>query len=332
MNHMCSPVFGEYFNGMKPCILDIEATGLDPSRCKVILMGLLTETDFGVKVTQFLAENHYEEHKVLQATMEFLKDEGIDYIVTFNGLRYDVPFINTRLEANFMIDTCDGDSDRLARLNLYDFDLYRFLRKCSNLPDKLESLSQASCEKYFGISGDRQDTISGRESVALFDEYAVSGNSTIEKIILTHNREDVLQLYKLMKLVSANEYSDILDCDFHAAIAKYGFPIDGGRFTARPSINAKKKMLHITGDQNYDAFAAAYFPDIDRPFTAIFNASTSSFEIDIPISTRGNDCYIDLTIYNLEESFSNDPNCVNNYLIFNPRTINRLVNYTLNRK
>lgn len=312
MNHMCSPLYGEYYNGMKPCVLDIEATGLDPSRCKVILMGLLTETESGVKVTQFLAENHYEEHQVLQATMDFLKDEKIDYIITFNGLRYDVPFINTRLESNFMDD----------RLKLYDFDLYRFLRKCSNLPSKLESLSQASCEKYFGIASNRQDTITGRESVAIFDEYAISGNSTIEKIILTHNREDVLQLYELMKLASQNEYADILDCDFHSAIAKYGFPVYGGRFTVRPSLKLNKKTLHITGDQNYDAFAAAYFPDIDRPWTAIFNATTSSFEIDIPINVRGEDCYIDLKPYHID--MTGDPDYVNGYLILNCRTINVL--------
>lgn len=272
MNHICSPVFGEYYNGMKSCVLDIEATGLDPRTSKVVLMGLLTETDSGVKVTQFLAENHYEEDKVLQATIDFLSEEHIDYLITFNGIRYDVPFINTRLRSLF--------SDK--QINLYDFDLYRFLRKYSVLPKSMESLSQSSVEAHFGIGKDRKDTITGRENIALFNEYSLTGNSTVEKIILTHNREDVLQLYKLMLICSQNEFADILPCDFHSAIAKYGFPACNGRFTLRPEI--KKSQLIINGDQNFDAFSAAYFPDIDNPITATFSETTKSFEIILPLT------------------------------------------------
>lgn len=336
MNHICSPVFGEYYSGLKSCVLDIEATGLDPSRCKVILMGLLTETEDGVRVTQFLAENHYEEYKVLQATLDFLRDEGIDYLITFNGLRYDIPFINTRLEANFM--DADPESGQ-SGLRLYDFDLYRFLRKCSVLPKTMDSLSQASCEQHFGIANNRQDTITGRESVALFDEYSISGNSTIEKIILTHNREDVLQLYQLMQLASRNEYADILDCDFHSAIAKYGFPVGiqenstsigkvfannaqhSIRFSARPVLNAKKKLLTINGDQLASPISAAYFPDIDNPITATFSKTTASYEIQLPVNCHGNDFFVDLKPLGVELS---DKDIVNGYLILNPRTINLL--------
>lgn len=323
MNHICSPVYGEYYSGLKSCVLDIEATGLDPSRCKVILMGLLTETDNGVRVTQFLAENHYEEYKVLQATIDFLKNEGIDYLITFNGLRYDIPFINTRLDKNFMDD----------HINLYDFDLYRFLRKCSNLPRRLDSLSQASCEKYFGIASHRQDTITGRESVTMFDEYAISGNSTVEKIILTHNREDVLQLYQLMQLTSRNEYTDILDCDFHSAIAKFGFPVVSQsadatrsciRYSMRPALSRSSKQIRVCGDQLSDPIAAAYFPDIDNPLTAQFNKTSSTYEIIIPVANRGDDYYVDLLPIKLADEFSDLPECVNGYLILNSRTINLL--------
>ena len=271
MNHISSPLWGEYYGGMKSCVLDIEATGLDPRNAKVVLMGLLTETTSGVKVTQFLAENHYEENRVLNATIEFLRDNNIDYLITFNGLRYDIPFINTRLE-KLLIDD---------KIELYDFDLYRFLRKCSILPKTMESLSQSSVETYFGIATDRKDTITGRENIALFNEYSVSGNSTVEKIILTHNREDVLQLYKLMFLCSKNDFTDILDGDFHEAIAKYGFPVNNGQFSIRPQI--KKSQLIISGDQNFKAFSAAYFPDSDSPITATFSATTKSFEIIVPI-------------------------------------------------
>ena len=323
MNHLYSPVYGEYYSGLKSCVLDIEATGLDPNRSKVILMGLLTETEDGVRVTQFLAENHYEEYKVLQATLDFLREENIDYLITFNGLRYDIPFINTRLEANFM--DADPDSGQ-NKITMYDFDLYRFLRKCSNLPKYMDSLSQAACEQHFGIAANRQDTITGRESVALFDEYSISGNTTVEKIILTHNREDVLQLYQLMQLASHNNYSDILDVDFHSAIAKYGFPVGTAAcpiaYSARPVLNEKKKLLTISGDQLCMPIAAAYFPDIDNPVTATFNKTTASYEISLPVDSHNGDYYVD--IQKLDLSIAEDPDLINGYLILNSRTINLL--------
>ena len=44
------PLWNEYFGGMKPCVLDIEATGLDRTRCKVILIGLLMPS-FWLRIT-----------------------------------------------------------------------------------------------------------------------------------------------------------------------------------------------------------------------------------------------------------------------------------------
>ena len=298
------PQFENYFRGMKPCVFDIEATGLDPSRCKVCMTAMLTRTDSGVRITQFLAENHYEENRVLQATIDFFMRENIDYLITFNGAAYDIPFFNRRLDALFM----DG------QIGMFDFDLYRFLRKGTDLRSRISSLSQKSIEDHYGISGDRQDTISGRESVALFDEYSLTGNSTVEKIILTHNREDVLQLHRLMYL-SMDEPED-----FDAAIAIHGFPVMGGKFSCRPYISRSKKNLKITGEQLDCSVSAAFFPDIDDPLTAVFNSASSSYEIDVPAGRLGDEFYIDLEPLGID--LGNDPDCVNNYLILNSRTVN----------
>lgn len=128
-----SEKFMSYFHGMRPCILDIEATGLDPSRCKVCLVALLVQTETGIRITQFLAENSYEEIRVLDAVVEHLKDEDIRLLITFNGQAYDIPFLNRRLEMNF--------SD--SHIDLFDFDLYRFLRKGTDLKDRAGSMSRS---------------------------------------------------------------------------------------------------------------------------------------------------------------------------------------------
>ncbi|MBE6040186.1 MAG: hypothetical protein E7219_04415 [Clostridiales bacterium] len=298
------PLWKSYFRGMDPCVLDIETTGLDRSRCRVILIGLLTYTDSGVRVTQFLAENHYEESKVLDAAMDFIEDNKIGYLITYNGAHFDIPFINARLDACFAGRTLD----------LYDFDLYRFIKCGTDLRSRLESLSQKSVENYYGILDDRGDTISGRESVMMFDQYVLTGNTTLEKVILTHNREDVLHLNRLMYLALAD-----VD-DMHSALASYGFPASGGRLSVRPRLSKQKKSLKITGTQLSDPVSCAYFPDADCPVKAQFNATSSSYEIDAPVGRLEDDYYIDAS--SLGFDLSDDPDCVNGYLILDPRTIN----------
>lgn len=296
--------FTDYFHGMKPCILDIEATGLDPSRCKVCLAALLIMTDTGIRITQFLAENHYEEHRVLDAVTDFLVREDIGYLITFNGRAYDIPFLNRRLEMNY-----SG-----SRIDLFDFDLYRFLRRGTDLRSRIGSMSQMSIENYYGIFSDRKDTITGKESITLFNEYSLTGNATAEKIILTHNREDVLQLSRLMHL-------SLGECeDFDAAMALHGFPSPDGRLVIRPALSRPGKILRITGEQLRDPVSAAFFPDQDSPVTAEFRAASSSFSIDVPVQRTSDGCYLDLQALGID--LSGDPDCINGYLILNSRTVN----------
>ena len=305
------PLWGDYFDGLEPCVLDIEATGLDRARCKAVLIGLLMRTDSGVRITQFLAENHYEEDKVLDAAMDYLERNNAGYLVTFNGYAYDVPFLNARLNANFM--------DK--HISMYHFDLYRFLCKCTDMRKRLSRMSQMSIEDHYGILSDRGDTITGRESVALFDQYSISGNSTIEKIILTHNREDVLHLHRLMYLTLA-EVPDI-----NQALAVYGLPAAGGRLSVRHTIKRANKgktadpVLKITGEQIKDPVSCAYFPDGSSPVSAIFNSGSRSFEISVPVSSHADSLFMDTSFIG-KDAFADDPDCINGYLILNSRTSN----------
>ena len=302
------PLFKTYFKDLKPCVMDIEATGLDSLRCKVILIGLLVRTESGVQITQFLAENHYEEAKVLDAAMDFIEELGDSYLITYNGYGYDVPFVNKRLEYNMM-----G-----RELCMYHFDLYRFLKKYSGLRTKLPSLSQTAVEEYYGILSDRGDTITGRESISLFNQYAVSGNSTIEKIILTHNREDVLHLNRLMYLALAEVHN------MHEALAGYGFPAAAGRLSVRPAIDRQKSLLKIRGEQIKNPIACAYFPDGENPLEVSFRETSASYEIDAPLGRHNDEFFMDISFSDALSALNQDEDCVNGYLILNSRTINLL--------
>ncbi len=317
-------VYADYFQGMKPCILDIETTGLDPSRCKVCLVALLVRTTDGVRVTQFLAENHYDEHRVLAATADFIKSEAIDYFITFNGQAFDLPFLRKRLSQNFIEDD----------FGIYHFDLYRFVIKGTDLRKRLPSISQKSLERYYGIGSDRKDVITGRESINMFSEYALTGDSTLEKIILTHNREDVVQLHRLMFRIPCE--AD----DFDSAMADIGFPLLNGQYSVRPHISKAKSMLRICGEQLSAPVSAEFFPDMDSSIHAIFDSKSASFEIDVPVQSHGRDYFVDISKLgpissadklgdslepqSLAESLANDPDFINGYLILSTRSINLL--------
>ena len=272
--HITGRAFSRYFGGMRPCVFDIETTGLDPSRCKVIMTALLTETSDGVRVTQYLAENPYEEEKVLEASMRFLIDEGIDYLVTFNGAGFDVPFVNHRLEKLMMPH----------HLSLYNLDVYRFVRRETILPKIMKSLRQKMVEEYFGFSGDRMDTISGRESIALYEKFALTGDSVSERTILTHNREDVVQLYRITEALMKDSFAEAL-CSgcHHKAISSYGLPVpsadNGIILTAHPELS--RKGLRITGTQLSHPISAASFRDSEYSPDADFRASSASYEISL---------------------------------------------------
>ncbi len=303
--HYRSGIFNEYFGAMKPCVFDIETSGLSRNSSKVILTAMLVPTESGVRVTQFLAENFYEEDRVLRASLDFIASEGIDYLITYNGISFDIPFFNSRCEATHL----DG------RLSIYNLDLYYFLRKHSILPSKLDSMSQKSVERHYGISSSREDRISGRESVRLYAEYAKNASTIIEKLILTHNREDVVQLYTLLLRAGANDFSSILrEKDLHEALSSFGFASDS--LVLRTKLNNKRNLLTINGDQLSDAISIEIFPEENEGgFKAHFDKTLRSLSIDLPLESYGKDLYVNAKALGLDNELQGHYGFVNGYLI-----------------
>lgn len=300
-------LFSKYYGTLTPCVFDIETTGLSAGgrqTSRVILTAMLIRISNGVQITQYLAEQPYEEDQVLRNTLRFLADHEIDYLITYNGMSFDIPFVNRRLEALHLP----------YRLSMYDLDLYAWLRKNTVLPERLPSMKQKSVERYFRIASDRDDIITGRDSVKLYYEYAGTHSSVIEKIILTHNREDVLQLYRVLQELRQNT-DDLLKKDnFHQAEADFGFPVgEHADLTVRPKLTGRELALRglqhrtvalqrkeIMENADLDesdpeiAFSATFFPDFESNISASFRASASDFEVTAPVERRGKSVYVDL--------------------------------------
>jgi len=325
-------IFDLYHGGLKPCIFDIETTGLSAQRGnKIILTACLIPNSTGVTITQFLAENPYEEDRVIMATMDFLKDESIDYLITYNGASFDIPFMKQRLATKNLPYV----------LNMYEFDLYNFIRSNTGLKSQIGSLSQKNVEQHFGISSNRKDVISGRESVKLFAEYAINQDSVIEKIILTHNREDVLQLCHLFNIIGRNNFGAVLGegdngCDgfngagihdvnmapivsnhrLDAALAQTGagLPSAGGELTARPRLAAgcltvagrQLRAPHKLSDNTDFAINADFFPETASSISAEFIKENCSYQIRVPLEKHENSQFLDIKKMLLDAESSGD--------------------------
>lgn len=325
-------IFDLYHGGLKPCIFDIETTGLSAQRGnKIILTACLIPNSTGVTITQFLAENPYEEDRVIMATMDFLKDESIDYLITYNGASFDIPFMKQRLATKNLPYV----------LNMYEFDLYNFIRSNTGLKSQIGSLSQKNVEQHFGISSNRKDVISGRESVKLFAEYAVNQDSVIEKIILTHNREDVLQLCHLFNIIGRNNFGAVLGegdngcggfngAGIHdvnmapivsnhrldAALAQTGagLPSAGGELTARPRLAAgcltvagrQLRAPHKLSDNTDFAINANFFPETASSISAEFIKENCSYQIRVPLEKHENSQFLDIKKMLLDAESSGD--------------------------
>ena len=325
-------IFDLYHGGLKPCIFDIETTGLSAQRGnKIILTACLIPNSTGVTITQFLAENPYEEDRVIMATMDFLKDESIDYLITYNGASFDIPFIKQRL----------AKKNLPYVLNMYEFDLYNFIRSNTGLKSQIGSLSQKNVEQHFGISSNRKDVISGRESVKLFAEYAINQDSVIEKIILTHNREDVLQLCHLFNIIGRNNFGAVLGegdngcggfngAGIHdvnmapivsnhrldAALAQTGagLPSAGGELTARPRLAAgcltvagrQLRAPHKLSDNTDFAINANFFPETASSISAEFIKENCSYQIRVPLEKHENSQFLDIKKMLLDAESSGD--------------------------
>ena len=325
-------IFDLYHGGLKPCIFDIETTGLSAQRGnKIIMTACLIPDSKGVTITQFLAENPYEEDRVIMATMNFLKDESVDYLITYNGASFDIPFMKQRLATKNLPYV----------LNMYEFDLYNFIRSNTGLKSQIGSLSQKNVERHFGISSNRKDVISGRESVKLFAEYAINQDSVIEKIILTHNREDVLQLCHLFNIIGRNNFGAVLGegdngcggfngAGIHdvnmapivsnhrldAALAQTGagLPSAGGELTARPRLAAgcltvagrQLRAPHKLSDNTDFAINADFFPETASSISAEFIKENCSYQIRVPLEKHENSQFLDIKKMLLDAESSGD--------------------------
>ena len=255
-----SAIWNTYFEGLRVGVLDIETTGLSPAYDRFIL-GCLYDVTKG-EMHQVFAQSVDEEAETLAEYMMLLDD--VDMVVTYNGRRFDMPFIERRLVLNGMANPGMP----------YNLDLYPAVRYHSPIRQFTPNLRQKTLEDYMGLWTDRTDEIDGAQSVMLYMDYCRTGDPEMERQIMLHNSDDVKQLARLTGVIAK--------CDFHSAMKRQGFPVKhGDRLLEVSEIAAGSKGIRISGIQRRGAMEYMGFELNGQPVTSRFH--DTEFEITIPV-------------------------------------------------
>ena len=158
----------EDFRG-ETCFLDIETTGLDQRRDDVTVVSCHR----GGETTTLVADRDLSADR-LQRELD-----AANLLVTFNGKRFDVPFLETSFDVS---------------VDAPHVDLMYPCRKLG-LTGGLKTI-----EREVGIDRDRPD-LSGEDAVRLWREYQRGDERALETLV-SYNRDDTVNMRTLMELVA----------------------------------------------------------------------------------------------------------------------------------
>jgi uncharacterized protein YprB with RNaseH-like and TPR domain len=157
--------------------LDIETTGLSPFDCRVTVVGVYLVWRGGSNVIQLVGDD-VTDVNLLNAL------QGVTSLYTYNGSRFDLPFLEHHLGIN-LEETC-SHRDLM-------YDCWRF-----NLKGGLKRV-----EQQLGIP--RQLTgIDGFDAIRLWWRYVNDYDEVALHTLLEYNKEDVVNLKTLKERLLVN--------------------------------------------------------------------------------------------------------------------------------
>jgi uncharacterized protein YprB with RNaseH-like and TPR domain len=156
--------------------LDIETTGLSRRYADLTVVGLALERGRKCEVFQWVGDQ-------ISAALLIRRLKMAQTLYTYNGTRFDLPFI----EAKLGIDPTDFVEHRDLMYECWRKNLYGGLKKV---------------EGSLGITR-KTKGIDGRMAVRLWYDYENDGNEQSLALLLKYNREDVLNLAVLRRKLRA---------------------------------------------------------------------------------------------------------------------------------
>lgn len=250
-----------FYRNLNWAAFDIETTGLNRETSSIILTGFAQPLNDGRLLSvQYFAEALEDEEAVIKASLEYMSK--LDFLVTFNGAAFDMGFLT-------------------RRMNIYGFDavlphnldMYRVAKSSEALKNQLPDMKQKTIEIFLGL-GDRTDEISGAESVNMYFDYLETGSQKLEDLICLHNRDDVVQLCKILPLVD--------EVDFGKFLIRDGFRSE--KYTVEKIELSPSGIFRTYGKIHGDPLFIEVFDD-EISFRASF--LIDSFEINLKLENIG---------------------------------------------
>ena len=150
--------------------IDIETTGLSRRFADLTVVGIALERNGSCRVIQLL-EADLSDEKLLAVL------HGVDELYSYNGSRFDLPFIRAKLGVD--LNKCFKHTDLM-------YDCWR---------NKLKGGLKA-VERMLGINRSLKD-VNGYEAVKLWYEYVNNHNRQALTTLLEYNCEDIVNLQVL---------------------------------------------------------------------------------------------------------------------------------------
>ena len=154
--------------------IDIETTGLSPDLSYITVIGIHICDGMETRNVQLVGRD-VTKFDIIDAL------EGVDVIYTYNGKRFDLPFIHQHLGINL---------DEMYEHHDLMFRCWR-----NNLKGGLKSV-----EKQLGIERELPD-VNGRMAIVLWDRYLNSADLEALDTLLKYNLEDVVNLKTLKEML-----------------------------------------------------------------------------------------------------------------------------------
>ena len=155
--------------------LDIETTGLSLFYHDITVIGIYVVTGDDDRLVQLMGEEVTEDN-LLKAL------EGVHTIYTYNGSRFDLPFIR----ASMGVDLADNYHHYDLMYDCWQHNLYGGLKVV---------------EQQLGIPRQLKG-IGGREAVMLWWRYYNDGDQNALALLLQYNKEDIVNLKVLREILA----------------------------------------------------------------------------------------------------------------------------------
>lgn len=176
-------------------VIDIETTGFSSKNNHISMIGYILFDDYEQKflLKQLFCESREDEKVILTKFKDDIKNSH--NLISFNGKRFDIPFIQNRLNIN-RIDFNLSDISQI--------DLYLYLKNNSEFT-QIESCGQKALETKFGLK--RPFEMDGKEAIRAYRKYQREKDDSILDKIFIYNKLDIIYLSKLMSIYYEGESS-----------------------------------------------------------------------------------------------------------------------------